>query len=311
MAQPVAHAQPLGNGFDLERFAPTPAGDRFDYVFEPLIRDERCTAISCMGALTSRLVIASDPLTLVLPAPQGNTSVSASTVRLHWGAEFSVFRFLQFSVDVPVILYQGDLSILPDGFQTPAGGTRVGASPSAFDIGDVRFGARVACNPHDDLWSFGVQLLGAVPTGDHERLAGDPSARFESLAMVEFGKRLRTPVVITADAGLELRGTVTLANDAVIGSGFEGGLAAAISLPHHPQYELVIEGRVDGLTPWHALSHANTGGMFSLGPRILFDDDRMWLQAEMGGGYGGPGVSESTGTISFTFEPWIPPAPTK
>jgi hypothetical protein len=191
-----------GDGYDIDRLYPAPAGDRFAYVSEPRIRDKSCRPIAdredcggvkakpplpCWTALRVLGAYQFGIRTVRSDDDKFTKSFRADTARLHVGASWAPYKWAQFSTDIPIVLYQTDLSQIQNGsgYGLPAGSDRVGRSPALFDVGDVRFGARTAFQAVDHL-RFGLQGLSYIPTGDHERLTGDRTFRWDVIALIGF-----------------------------------------------------------------------------------------------------------------------------
>lgn len=296
--------------------------DRFSYVPEPIIRSDACHEVFCTGAATARFVYEHRAVDATLPVTDvSSITRSASLLRLHVGVAWAPLSWLQWSADIPVLLYQGSLLEVPNGGLSPNNVTRVGQAPDVGDIGDVRVGVRIAAACKEANLKNGLQLSFSAPTGDHEHLAGDQLGRADLTGMVEWGDHDTSWVVIDGAFGYELRHHVTL-GDQQLGSSTNFGLAVSshVCEPIHCNMgryiELHAEGRVDGglgLTTPAAFLGA-LGAQLDLardasrpGEADVPQAPRLWITALVTAGFGhAVGVPDWGGTLGLT---WAPAAP--
>ncbi len=171
LSSTLAFAQRLER-FDLNRFQPAPAGDRFFGVQGPDPAADTPLRAMVLGNYAYR--------PLVLYRNDGDDrvgSVVSDQLLLHGALALALFDDLLLSLDVPIAL-------LTDGDSPETDGLAV-SSPSGSALGDVRLGARLRVIGHA---RDGLELaLGGylwLPTGDEDRFAGDGKVRGQPAAIV-------------------------------------------------------------------------------------------------------------------------------
>jgi hypothetical protein len=255
-------SSPLGDGYDIDRLTPTPAGDRYMYVPEPRTRDKSCgipvptpeipaitnsgsndnthRPLPCYVALKAFSSVQYAPKVLQLDSISGGTATKSAVVsRLHLGASWTPQPWLHWSVDVPLYYYQTDLSNTGNYYGAPSGTAQIGRQADLLDIGDIRVGGRLAW-ALGSMQRLGVQLFAFVPTGDHQLLTGDRSVvppRFDALAMFSVGDHddaLRTGGArdsigaVAAYLGVGWRSTL-IGTDTPLHPGVKGGVAGSLN----------------------------------------------------------------------------------
>jgi hypothetical protein len=306
-AQGQSVATPLGDGFDLDRMVPAPAGDRFAFVPEPRIRSRWCdtsetapwnNSARCEDSETwmAWRAFASVQSVHLLEGHPARVS------RLHLGGSWAPHPIYQLSVDIPLNYYQTDLSVLPGGFGTPVGARRIGMQPDFLDVGDVRIGLRFAIRDRLPI-RLGFQLYGFAPTGDHERLTGDRSFRGDALflASIERASSVGVSYTVAAYAGAGWRPDL-ISSDSAPRPGAKAGLAGSInSIGGWSTVMPVAEAKLDQLgqvtpVPFDA----------SVGARLHPERDwPLWVTAL--GTFGlsqAPGVPQYAFSLDLNVVPW-------
>jgi hypothetical protein len=160
----AASAQ-TGDGFSLDRFQPSPAGDRFFGVQGDDPGGHGHLRLMLLGDYAWR--------PLVMYANDGADRVGnvvSHQLFGHAAASLALFESLVVSFDVPVALVtEGD---------SPQAGALAIASPSGAAFGDIRLGARYTfVGQPRSAATLGLGAYVFLPTGDPARFAGESGVR--------------------------------------------------------------------------------------------------------------------------------------
>ncbi|HMJ13015.1 MAG TPA: OmpA family protein [Polyangiaceae bacterium] len=260
--------------FELNRFQPAPAGDRFFGVQGGDPASSGPLRVMALGNYAYR--------PLVLYRDDGDErvgSVVSDQLLLHGAVALGLFERLLLSVDVPIAL-------VTDGDSPEADGLDI-ASPSGSSLGDVRLGARVrvlgeAREPLELALGGYVWL----PTGDEEKFAGDGKVRGLP-ALIAAGEVGR--FAYAANAGVMLRPERQFAATQ-IGTELVFGAAAGVLFAKR---KLLIGPELYGSTTFDDAFQRDTtnleailGAKLRVGPVVL-------------GAGAGPGLTRGLGTPSL------------
>lgn len=261
-------AEPIVGRFALDRYEPTPPGDRFFAV----------PSGGVDGDLAFRAGLsfdyAHDPLVLHDARGAVLGSTVSSQLVTHVGASLALWDQVLMSLDLPLALVNtGD---------DPADARVAATSPSGASAGDLRLGARVqlagtrAASAElaiaTDLW---------LPTGEPEQYSGDAGVR--SLPHVAFDGTFRS-WVYAAQAGVLVRETVEML-DTRVGTAAAYGLAAG--------YEVVPDRFVAGAEVFGSTLLASGGKPTHA---ELLASARLRLGDFTLGAAAGPGLGRAVGT---------------
>jgi hypothetical protein len=284
----------LGEGFDIDRLVPTPAGDRFTFVPETRIRDEACTESPCWFALSAFSSYASGGVRLKRFGSE--STKSSDVVRMHLGASWAPQEWWQWSLDVPLNIYQTDLSEPVDGYVVSPT-SRLGRKPETLDVGDLRVGLRVPLTLRRRP-SWAMQGYAFLPTGDYEHLTGDRYFRFDVLALAGFGSHDDSPVVGAAYLGLGLHPFDPRFAGILRAEGKVGG---ALSFYLLSLVQLTVEARVDPRLEGPSPADA------SAGVRLRPMPEAPWWLSLLGtkGLSSAPGVPVAAVSLAFTLVPQV------
>jgi OmpA-OmpF porin, OOP family len=212
IAATAVAADGFAQGFTLDRFQPSPAGDRF---FDVQGGDPG-------GELAPRLMILGDYAyrPLVLYRNNGDDeqgTVVSSRLLLHLGGSLSLWNRLWVSANMP-------LALLTDGQNQSVDGSTF-ASPTGFAAGDLRFGLRLRLA--GEVGSIASLAIGGyiyVPTGNKDKLAGDGSVH-AAPSVILSGEN--DDIAYAVNAGINIRKqstapdlTTTLGSELTFGAGF-------------------------------------------------------------------------------------------
>ena len=274
LAAAPASAQPApkAGAFAVDRFEPTPPGDRFVSIKDGAVAGEELFR----AALT--LDYARSPLA-VPSAP----ALVADQLVLHADLSLALWERVLLSMSLPVVLLdRGAAVTLPGSPPLTIGG------PTSADLGDIALGARVEIfvAAHDRA-TLGAGADFWLPTGNPANFTGDPRVR--AMPYASFSGAL-SHFVYASHAGVLLRSlaispTCTSARRRDSASrGRTGRAAARRARPRAP--------RVD---PDYARSRRPRGPRFGGAARV---DAASLGDLLLGAGFG-PGLVRGVGTPSF------------
>jgi OmpA-OmpF porin, OOP family len=268
-------------GFTLDRFQPSPAGDRFFHV----------QGGDPGGELAPRLLILGDYAyrPLVLYRNNGDDEVGtvvSSRLLLNLGANLALWNRLWVSANMP-------LALLTDG-KTQNVGDFGYSSPSGFAAGDLRFGLRLRlAGEVDSLASLSIGGYVYVPTGDKNKMAGDGKVHVAPSVILS-GEN--NDIAYAVNAGVNIRQKADLqytdTDSTTLGSEltFGAGLAFLMS-----DKTVQLGPELYGTTAMvgkDSFSKATTNMEALLGLRIR-------LGAIVLGAAAGPGITQGLGTPTF------------
>ncbi len=280
-------ARAQSEGFALERFDPSAAGDPFFGVQSPhVFADTRPSFIVLAD-------YAHAPLVLRRRNGDEIGKLVSDQLFVHATAAISLLHRVLFHVDVPFVT-------LNSGGSPSIGGTTF-ASPSSAALGDVKLGARVRLigdvrDPVQVAFATSVWL----PTGSQSSYAGDGRAR--ALPSVIVGGRLGD-VIYTSTVGFALRPDrgvldTPVQNEATFGAG-----VALLSLEDRLQIGPEVYGTTAVGKGRSAFSRSTTSGELLLGVKYRMGP---WVV----GGAAGPGLGVGLGTpdvravVSIGYAEW-------
>ena len=241
---PGAEAQPLSEGFALQQYEPTYAGDRFFAVPDASVEGKLVPAVKLS------LVYGYLPLR-VADAATGKTVPNGELVRhqlyLDLDASLSIADLVRLDVALPVAAFQSGEAPSPGALAVRGG-----------RLSDLRVGARVAlAGSARDPAAVGLQVDLFLPTGSKDDFASDGSVRGQPRLVVS--GLLAQRYVYAFSLGAMLRRHRDL-GAAQIGSAFTYSAAAAILLGGgRVQIGPELFGSTDfgsGQTPLEALAGA-------------------------------------------------------
>jgi OOP family OmpA-OmpF porin len=297
----AARAQ-SGQGFTLERYEPSPAGQWSFWADHPRFREDL--------DVTAGLTFDYGHKPLVLGVQQGNDFVEEQAIiehQVYGHVDFALTLLdrLELSLSLPVLLYQ-------------KGDEALGISASDAAVGDPRLGAllRIAGDPLKDAISLSAGVRLWVPIDGNGSNVGDDYARVAPRAVLAGGPG---HFLWSANAEFLYRnkasiGTLERGPGNSVGSELHFGAALAYSDLEHVQYAIgpelaiattVIGGKVfkDEYTGIDVLF----GGQYKIA--------RAWLLG-LAGGLGAlqePGTPDARVIVRFAYahdpEPPPPPAP--
>ena len=265
-------------GVALNRFDPSPAGDRFFGVQSPY----------SAGHLTPHIMLLGDyahnPLVLRWTGSGDNAGVIVSSqLYLHLNGGISLWNRLNVNVDVPVALFQ-------DGGSPNVGGTTF-ASPSKAQFGDLRLGlrARLFGEYHDP---FQIAVGGYVwfPTAPAAAGSYVGNGKVRGLPQVIVGGRVGERFIYTAAMGPEIRADEDIGGTPT-GSMFKWGAGVGVLLLDNRHLQLGLEA-AGGLT-FRELQKRTINSELLGSVRYRIIDD---LEVGVGAG---PGLSSGVGTPDF------------
>jgi OOP family OmpA-OmpF porin len=276
--------------FALDRYEPTPAGDRFFAV----------EGADLGGHVTPRLQLLGDYAyrPLVLYRNDGDDRVGSlvsNQLFLHLGLSLGLWDRLLLSVNLP-------LALVTNGDSPESGGIQF-SSPSGAAVGDLRLGARLRLLG-EARGPVQLSLGGLVwlPTGDRKSYAGDGRARGRPELVLSgetssFAYAVQSGIVIRRDRQVL---------DSETGSEFAFGAAVGVLLADR---KLQIGPELYGTsTLKNAFERATTNAEAILGLRLRVSAFVLGIGA-------GPGLSKGVGTPSargllslvYAPEPEAPP----
>jgi OOP family OmpA-OmpF porin len=288
----------FAQGFSLDRFQPSPAGDRFFGV----------QGGDPGGELSPRFLLLGDYAykPLVLYKNGGNDEVGtvvSSRLLLHLGGALSLWNRLWVSASMP-------LALLTDGQNQTVGGLQV-SSPSGAAAGDLRFGLRLRLV--GEIGSLATLALGAyvyVPTGNKDKLASDGSVHAMP-ALILSGEDDSIAYAVNAGINIRKQDTMpvtetTFGTEMTFGAGFAFLLAdKTIQLGPEIYGTTAMVGK-------DKFARATTNMEALLGLRIRVSDFVLGAAA-------GPGITQGMGTptvralLSVAYVPLpekpLPPPP--
>jgi len=281
MAAAAAAGDVFAQGFTLDRFQPSPAGDRF---FDVQGGDPG-------GELAPRLMILGDYAyrPLVLYRNNGDEKVGtvvSSRLLLHLGGSLSLWNRLWVSANMP-------LALLTDG-QTQSAGDIPVSSPSGFAVGDLRFGLRLRlAGEVGSLASLSIGGYIYVPTGSESKLAGDGKVH-AAPSVILSGEN--DDLAYAVNAGINLRkqsslqftetDSTTLGSELTFGAGF-AFLFSEKTVQLGPEFY-----GTTAMVGKDSFAKATTNMEALLGLRIR-------LGALVFGAAAGPGITQGMGTPTF------------
>lgn len=290
----------LAQGFTLDRFQPSPAGDRF---FDVQGGDPG-------GHLAPRLMILGDYAyrPLVLYRNNGDDEVGtvvSSRLLLHLGGSLALWNRLWISASMP-------LALLTDG-KSQTTGTFGVSSPSGAAAGDLRFGLRLRLlGEVDSLANLSIGGYIYVPTGSENKMAGDGSVHVAP-SVILAGEN--SDIAYAVNAGVNIRKKDRLAFvDTELGSEMTFGAGFAFLMSDKT---IQLGPELYGTTAMvgkDSFSKATTNMEALLGLRIR-------LGSLVLGAAAGPGITQGLGTptlravASLAYVPLpekpLPPPPPK
>jgi OOP family OmpA-OmpF porin len=277
-------------GFALDRFQPSPAGDRFFGV----------QGADPGGHLLPRLMLLADYAyrPLVLYQPDGTTAVDnivSNQLFLHASVGLALWDRLLLSADMPFAVYTSGQS--PQGIPSPSGAA----------LGDLRGGARVRlAGENRSLAVLSLAGYVYVPTGKQDKYAGSGSVHGMP-ALVLAGED--ASLAYALNAGVDLAKQTDSSGSNKLGADMSFGAGIALLAM---EKMLQIGPEVYGttlMTGEGRFTKATTNLEAILGARLRVGD----LVFGLGGGPGitrGVGTPTVRGVASITYAPWPPkPAP--
>lgn len=268
----------LAQGFTLDRFQPSPAGDRF---FDVQGGDPG-------GHLAPRLMILGDYAyrPLVLYRNNGDDEVGtvvSSRLLLHLGGSLALWNRLWISASMP-------LALLTDG-KTQTTGTFGVSSPSGAAAGDLRLGLRLRLlGEVDSLANLSIGGYIYVPTGSENKMAGDGSVHVAP-SVILAGEN--SDIAYAVNAGVNIRKKDRLAFvDTELGSEMTFGAGFAFLMSDKT---IQLGPELYGTTAMvgkDSFSKATTNMEALLGLRIR-------LGSLVLGAAAGPGITQGLGTPTF------------
>ena len=274
----VAPSSARAQGLALDRFDPSPAGDRMFGVQSPYVA----------GHLVPHVMLEADyahnPLNLASTKTGDKIgSVVSDQLFFHLNGGIALWNRLYLHLDVPVALAQGG--------DSPAGRGTTFASPSKAQFGDLRIGARARLfgEYHDP---FQIALSGKlwVPTGPSGSFVGTGGVR--GLPELVLGGRVVERLVWSAAAGPQLSGTTNYAGIDQ-GSMWNWGLGAGVLLLDNRHLQLGAE--LYGALTFKDVQKRTTNAELLFGGKYRILDD---LEAGVGVG---PGLTSGIGTPAVRF----------
>ncbi|HEX2678226.1 MAG TPA: hypothetical protein VHM19_16340, partial [Polyangiales bacterium] len=171
-----ASAQSSGQGFTLERYEPSPAGNWSFWIDHPRLRE----GVDLSAGLT--FDYGHKPLVIGVIDDNGDFQEEQSLVKHqlygHLDLALSLVNRLELSLSLPAALYQ-------------KGDGALGVSASDAAIGDPRLGAlvRLVGDPMKDAisLSFGLRLW--IPVNGNDKFVGDDYARFSPRLVLAGGPK--------------------------------------------------------------------------------------------------------------------------
>jgi outer membrane protein OmpA-like peptidoglycan-associated protein len=266
-------------GLALDRFDPSPAGDRMFGVQSPYVA----------GHLVPHVMLEADyahnPLTIAsVKTGDRLASVVSDQLFFHLNGGLALWDRVYVHVDVPVALAQGG-----DSPKTSSGATI--ESPGTAQFGDLRFGlrGRLFGEYHDP---FQIALSGKlwVPSGPSGSYVGTGSVR--GLPEVVLGGRVVDRFVWSAAAGPQIASSTTFAS-VDQGSMWNYGLGAGVLLLDNRHLQLCAE--LYGALTFKDVQKRTTNAELLFGAKYRIIDD---LEAGLGVG---PGLTSGIGTPAVRF----------
>jgi hypothetical protein len=176
-------------GFALERFLPSFAGDKLFGVQSPYGAGDNTFLAMVL------LDYAHNPLVVRDAAGSSIGAVVGDQTMVHFHASYAVLRALSFDVDLPVGFQHGE--------QPMVAGLPAFPAPASTALGDVRLGVRATIYGRaEDRFQLAASALVWLPTGSRAAFTGDGGVR--SLPMLVAGGAARW-LVWSASVGPELR----------------------------------------------------------------------------------------------------------
>jgi outer membrane protein OmpA-like peptidoglycan-associated protein len=276
--------------FALDRYGPTPAGDRFFAVpgADP----------AGHGTFRAALVLDYAHRPLVVYQNDGEDdigSIVSDQLFLHAGASVGLFDRLQLSLNAP-------FALVTSGDSPTAGGVQL-ASPSGAALGDLRLGARVRfAGEARGPVQFALGGLLYLPTGDEDSYASDGSVRGRpELILSGEGKTFAYAV----ETGILLRPTRSITETEVTNEVSFGAGVAALLADRKVQIGPELYGST---TLENGFERGTTNLEAILGARVR-------LSAFVLGAGVGPGITRGLGTpslrglLSLAYSPEIEEKP--
>ena len=269
-----------GQGFSLERYEPSPAGQWSFWIDHPRYHPE----VDFSAGLT--LDYAHKPLVLGIERDDGEFIEKLAVVEHqlygHVDMALALVDRLELSLSLPVLLFQD-------------GEAAAGVEPGDAAVGDPRLGAllRLAGDPMKDAISLNLGVRVWVPVDGNDSYVGDDYARFAPRLVLAGGA---TSFLWSATGEFLYRkeasiGTLESGDGNSVGSELHLGLALALTDPDHREF---------AIGPEVAFSTTVVGGE-------AFDEDYTSAEVLLGGHYkfaevfmvgvaGGLGALASPGT---------------
>jgi len=269
-----------GQGFTLERYEPSPAGQWSFWIDHPRYHPE----VDLSAGLT--LDYAHEPLVMGIEEDDGDftetQAVVAHQLYGHVDMALALVDRLELSLSLPILLFQD-------------GEAAVGVEPSDAAVGDPRLGAllRLVGDPMKDAISLNLGVRVWLPVDGNDSSVGDDYARFGPRLVLAGGATsflwsFTGEFLYRKEASI---GTLASGPGNSVGSELHLGLGLAFTDPEHRQY---------AIGPEVAFSTTVVGGE-------AFDEDYTSAEVLLGGHYkfaevflvglaGGLGALSSPGT---------------
>jgi outer membrane protein OmpA-like peptidoglycan-associated protein len=284
LAAPAAAQQQ--QGFALDTFQPSFAGDRFFGVPSPYVAGDLVPHAAFV------IDYAHDPLVLRgLPSGHKIGAIVGDQALFHLDATLAIGRFLALNIDLPAAAQHGD---------APAGGGVSYPAPQGGALGDLRLGARGAIyGAIDDPFQIGAGALLWLRSGSQAAFTGDGAARGEPQLLMGGVTRW---FVWSTMFGVLLRPEIPFA-DASPGTAFHAGGGIGF---------LPGEGVQVGPEFTGSVTTGSSVGRVGTFEALIGAKKRFASSFELGLGVGtGKGLGEPVfrGVFSFAYTPEVGPEP--
>jgi outer membrane protein OmpA-like peptidoglycan-associated protein len=275
-----AMAQSTVNGWALDRYQPTGAGEPF------FVSDFPWYSVTHRAAAAVTVDYARNPL-IVRPANSPALAIIDNMLQLHMQGSLSLFNRIGLSVDVPVSLVQ------TAGAQSGAAG--LSAYTTGPVTGDVRLGLRTRIFGQSDLEWFSVHFLGQIylgmlPYSGDEHWVTDETLR--ARAQLTFAGRV-SALRYTLSVGYHFRRPVTFARTIIDNEFYLRAGVAMVALAE--RFHVGPEVSVDVTPASFGLANVDP----TVNAEAVLGMSYTFLDALQVGFAAGPGLSPGVGTPSL------------